>query len=97
MIRQLLSPLDAMISLTCPGCRRTLRVKEELAGKKGKCSCGHVMTVPRPQAPADPPSRRLVTEVSVARIDFGLERLMCVNTVLAAHWQGTLEHPHERF
>ncbi|HVT87973.1 MAG TPA: hypothetical protein VHD56_03900 [Tepidisphaeraceae bacterium] len=35
---------------TCSGCGRTYRWKLELAGKKVKCGCGHVMIAPEPTA-----------------------------------------------
>lgn len=36
-----------MIAFTCPTCHKTFRVKEELAGKKAKCSgCGQIMQLP---------------------------------------------------
>ena len=36
-----------MLSLTCPGCGRTLRFKEELAGKKIRCPrCPQIIPVP---------------------------------------------------
>src|SRR5262245_5789732 len=35
------------ITLECPGCKATLQVPDELAGKQGKCvQCGHRLTVP---------------------------------------------------
>ena len=35
------------IQLECPGCKATLHVPDELAGKQGKCiHCGHRITVP---------------------------------------------------
>jgi hypothetical protein len=35
------------IELECTGCRRNLRVKDEMAGRKVRCpGCGKVMTVP---------------------------------------------------
>jgi hypothetical protein len=35
------------ITLECPGCKATLQVADELAGKQGKCvQCGHRLTVP---------------------------------------------------
>ena len=43
------------IRLSCPSCRKPLRIKDELSGKKVKCpSCGHVFAVPvpEPEAPA---------------------------------------------
>ena len=37
-----------MIVCRCPGCEKSLQVKEDLAGKKGKClKCGHVLTFPQ--------------------------------------------------
>lgn len=33
--------VSAMISFDCPSCRKPLKVKDELAGKHGKCpACG---------------------------------------------------------
>ncbi len=35
------------IQIECPGCKATLQVADELAGKQGKCiHCGHRLTVP---------------------------------------------------
>lgn len=35
------------IQIECPGCKATLQVADELAGKQGKCvQCGHKLTVP---------------------------------------------------
>ncbi len=35
------------LQLECPGCKATLHVPDELAGKQGKCiHCGHRITVP---------------------------------------------------
>lgn len=34
------------IALTCSGCGKKYRVKDELAGRTAKCSCGQSMTVP---------------------------------------------------
>src|SRR5258707_303855 len=39
-----------MIAFECPHCGNKLRVKTELAGKQGKCSCGRAVTVPAPTA-----------------------------------------------
>ena len=39
------------IQLECPGCKATLQVPDELAGKQGKCiQCGHRLTVPTERA-----------------------------------------------
>jgi LSD1 subclass zinc finger protein len=39
------------LSVACPGCRKTLKVKGELAGKRVKCPHCHTLAlVPRPQA-----------------------------------------------
>src|SRR5262249_21749504 len=36
-----------MLAFGCPHCAKTLRVKDELAGKKGKCpACGNPITIP---------------------------------------------------
>src|SRR5215208_3913282 len=35
------------MQIECPGCKTTLHVPDELAGKQGKCiHCGHRITVP---------------------------------------------------
>jgi len=35
------------IAVTCPGCKKIYRVKDEIAGKRAKCSsCGNVLTIP---------------------------------------------------
>ncbi len=40
------------LQLECPGCKATLHVPDELAGKQGKCiHCGHRIVVPGPGAP----------------------------------------------
>jgi hypothetical protein len=41
------------ISARCPTCGKTYQVREELAGKRAKCGCGEVMTVPEQQATTD--------------------------------------------
>lgn len=39
------------IQIECPGCKATLQVADELAGKQGKCiHCGHRLTVPGARA-----------------------------------------------
>ncbi len=46
-----------MIAFACPRCGKQARVKDEMAGKQGKCpGCGHAITVP-PRLPErrDPP------------------------------------------
>ena len=41
------------IQIECPGCKATLAVPDELAGKQGKCvQCGHRLTVPGGKASA---------------------------------------------
>lgn len=35
------------IEFACDACGKSFKVKEELAGRKAKCKCGHVLTVPR--------------------------------------------------
>jgi phage FluMu protein Com len=40
-----------MIALTCPGCGKSLNVKDEFAGKRGKCPhCKQPVTIPAPAA-----------------------------------------------
>src|SRR5271154_5359290 len=41
-----------MISFNCPSCRQNLKVKDELAGKKGKCPrCAQPLLVPPASSP----------------------------------------------
>ena len=35
------------MKVTCPGCRKSFNVKDEFAGRSGKCpACGAVLTIP---------------------------------------------------
>ncbi len=44
---------EGTISFRCTGCERALKVKPELAGKKGKCpQCGHAILVPAAETAA---------------------------------------------
>ncbi|GAB5404850.1 MAG: hypothetical protein Aurels2KO_30810 [Aureliella sp.] len=45
------------IKFTCPTCSAAMTVKDEMAGKRGKCKCGAQITVPKPKAaqPSPPP------------------------------------------
>src|SRR3954470_23201899 len=36
------------IAFACTGCGKSFKVKDELAGRKAKCSCGETVTVPQP-------------------------------------------------
>ena len=40
------------ITVACPVCGRTLRVARENIGRKGKCGCGHILTVTEPPVAA---------------------------------------------
>ena len=41
------------IQIECPGCKATLQVADEMAGKQGKCiHCGHGSTVPGRASPS---------------------------------------------
>ena len=42
------------ISVFCPQCKETYHVKDELAGKRGKCRKGHVLVVPELDAGVSP-------------------------------------------
>jgi hypothetical protein len=45
--RQFQFGVSMPIQIECPGCKATLQVADELAGKQGKCvQCGHKLTVP---------------------------------------------------
>jgi WD40 repeat protein/tRNA A-37 threonylcarbamoyl transferase component Bud32 len=47
-----------MIAFSCPGCGKSLKVKDDLAGKKGKCPhCQQPVAVPAGLAPQSAPSR----------------------------------------
>ena len=61
-----------MIAVQCPGCRTQLSVKDELAGRSGKCpKCGHQVKVPlshaaKPARSETPPSKPAETIAVVA-------------------------------
>ncbi len=58
-----------MIRFECPGCRAIYNVKDDKAGKTGKCpSCGSQFVIPRPdpEPPASPPPVPPVPEVALA-------------------------------
>ena len=47
-----------MISFSCPHCNKALRVKDELAGKRGKCpGCGQAFAIPATSASAAAPAQ----------------------------------------
>lgn len=49
--------VDMPIDVTCPGCRKTLRAPDTLAGKRVKCpQCGGAIAVPAPARAAAPPA-----------------------------------------
>ena len=35
-----------MIKFSCPKCGRTMKVRDELAGRAGKCGCGEIIRIP---------------------------------------------------
>ena len=55
-----------MIRFTCNSCGRPFALRDELAGRQGKCSCGAVMTVPSP--PADGVDESLAAAVEQSRM-----------------------------
>jgi hypothetical protein len=57
------------IDFACPMCHKQYRLKEELAGKSAKCSCGHKMKVPQPSQQATGPvvSRPVAMEPSASK------------------------------
>ena len=55
------------ITVTCEQCGKTLRVKDELAGRRGKCpGCKAVLVVPAADAPAPAEAGGEVAEASTA-------------------------------
>jgi hypothetical protein len=55
-----------VIALACPGCVRTLHVRDDLAGKRVRCpSCQHIVLVPNGTTPTEP----AVTEGAAVRRD----------------------------
>lgn len=46
------------ISVKCERCGASFSVPSTLAGRKGKCACGNVVAVPRPEGAADPAPAR---------------------------------------
>ncbi len=55
-----------MIRFTCNSCGRPFALRDDLAGRQGKCSCGAVMTVPSP--PADGVDESLAAAVEQSRM-----------------------------
>src|SRR6267378_7320569 len=54
------------LKFSCPHCRKGIRVKEELAGKKGKCpACHQVLTIPTVARPGAPTSAKPTTESDI--------------------------------
>jgi hypothetical protein len=60
------------IKFNCPKCKKELSIKDEMAGKQGKCpGCQSMLKVPAPAAvprPAPPPQKKPVEEV-VAEVE----------------------------
>jgi hypothetical protein len=54
------------IDFACSMCHKQYRLKEELAGKSAKCSCGHKMKVPQPSEQAA--GRSAGTEPPVSKV-----------------------------
>src|SRR5437762_8059246 len=51
------------LKFSCPHCRKAIRVKEELAGKKAKCpACQQVLTIPTVARSTGPPPAKSTTE-----------------------------------
>ena len=44
-------PVETHPPVLCPSCGKQFRWKPELAGKRAKCKCGGVMTVPEQEPP----------------------------------------------
>jgi hypothetical protein len=58
------------INFSCPNCHKALRVKDELAGKKGPCPhCKKLVTVPKPSAAQATPLPRPAAAPKVAAPD----------------------------
>ena len=54
------------LKFTCPHCRKGIRVKEEFAGKKGKCpACQQVLTIPGVTRSPAAPSAKVTTESDI--------------------------------
>ena len=55
------------IAVSCPSCGASFRVKDELAGRRGKCpKCQGVLEIPRPQAAASSKPASSVKGISSA-------------------------------
>jgi hypothetical protein len=51
------------LKFSCPHCRKGIRVKEELAGKKAKCpACQQVLTIPAVKGATPPPATKSSTD-----------------------------------
>src|SRR5438045_8717112 len=63
------------VAIACPHCEWKSKVKDELAGKKGKCpTCGELVPIPnKAAAPPSPGSRRdRESVVQGERVDAGI-------------------------
>ena len=93
------------ISVTCPECKHTLKVKDELAGKRGKCpKCQATIAIPAATPPAKPaaaapipsppkPSVPAPIASPVAPARKALPTGEDLRSVVLAAFQGTCEPP----
>src|SRR5215467_13058693 len=65
------------ISLTCPTCNAAFRVKDEHAGRRGKCPhCQTTVNVPVPETPAPKPSRAARRDAVVASQQLVMQEIL---------------------
>src|SRR5262249_55138977 len=65
------------ISLTCPTCNAAFRVKDEHAGRRGKCPhCQTTVDVPVPETPAPKPSRAARRDAVVASQQLVMQEIL---------------------
>ena len=52
---EVLGGRNVSIQVSCTKCNRTYKVRDELAGKKAKCACGEMLSIPTPVVEPLPP------------------------------------------
>lgn len=72
------------IKFPCPHCKKTLQVKEQLAGKKGVCpACKKPVTVPAPRAPAPTAAAKPAVDLEALAVETLIEPKRETPTVTA--------------
>ena len=84
--------MENSIHFTCEGCGKTLKARNEIGGKKTRCACGHVLTIPeslqiRTAGPELSPSqKKWIVIASLACIALGAASLASFALHLDLTW-----------